>query len=117
MTLLTLFMKPGEYDGKNISLVGMLAKDDPQVEKILGVKRPIMFRFLINCCAADAVPLAMVLDGDDAGLLKNDDWIEASGVFRIRDAGGQKLPVLENAAIRPAKQPEHPYLYALPGGF
>lgn len=116
-TLLTLFMKPEEYEGKSISLVGMLTKDDPQVEQLLGAKQPILFRFAINCCAADALPLAMILEGVDAEGMQNDDWIEASGTFRVRDTGKQKLPVLENAAIHPVKQPAQPYLYSTLGVF
>ncbi|MDR0361063.1 MAG: hypothetical protein LBJ46_00005, partial [Planctomycetota bacterium] len=60
--LLTLFMNPEKYDDQEVTVVGMLMRDNPQVEEILGVKRPLLFRFAINCCAADAVPLALILE-------------------------------------------------------
>lgn len=95
----------------------MLAKDNPQVEKLLGKKAPLIFRFVINCCAADASPLAVLLDGCDVGSLANDAWIEASGTFRIKNTGMYELLILEDAEVRETETPEQPYLYVQWGVF
>ncbi|MDR1611191.1 MAG: hypothetical protein LBT97_00235 [Planctomycetota bacterium] len=115
-SLLDLFENADQYNGRKVTVTGMLAKDNPQVEQVLGVKQPILFRFAINCCAADAVPLALVLECDDSDL-KNDDWIKASGTFRIRPMGKLDLVVLENAIMQPAMRPRQPYLYSQWGLF
>lgn len=117
VSLLDLFMDTEKYDGQKIVVMGMLTKDNPQVEQILGEKLPVVFRFAINCCAADAMPLALILEGGDTGSLKNDEWIEASGTFRSRDTGKMELLILEDAKIRPAEAPEQPYLYPKWGMF
>ena len=117
LTLLTLFMNPEKYDDREVTVVGMLMRDNPQVREILGVKRPILFRFAINCCAADAVPLAIILENNDIGALKDDDWIEVSGIFKIRKAAGQDLLVMENTTVVPAVQPATPYLSMVWGYF
>ena len=101
----------------DVAAVGMLAKDNRQVEEILGEKLPLVFRFVVNCCTADAMPVALVLEGGGAERLENDAWIEASGTFRIRNVGGQELLVLENARIAAAAKPAQPYLYMQWGAF
>lgn len=116
-SLLALFTEPEKYDGVDVAAVGMLAKDNRQVEEILGEKLPLVFRFVVNCCTADAMPVALVLEGGGAERLENDAWIEASGTFRIRNVGGQELLVLENARIAAAAKPAQPYLYMQWGAF
>ena len=116
-SLLDLFMNSEKYSGREITVTGMLAKDTPQVEQILGVRRPVLFRFAISCCAADATPLALVLEDGDADALKDDDWIAVSGTFRVRSVKGFDLAVLEKASIRAVPPPEQPYLYSQWGLF
>lgn len=110
-SLLTLYLEADKYEGRRITLVGRLAKENPQVVEMLGEAQPLLFRFVINCCAADASPVALVLEGDGAESLRDDDWIEATGTFRIRKVERYELLVLEKATIRATKAPPQPYLY------
>ncbi|MDR0362255.1 MAG: hypothetical protein LBJ46_06165 [Planctomycetota bacterium] len=112
-SLLTLFLDADKFEGKDVTLVGMLAKGNPQVVELLGEKRPLIFRFVINCCAADAAPIALVLEGNVADSMRDDDWIEATGRFRVRKVDRFELLVLEEATIRPTAAPSQPYLYSL----
>lgn len=116
-SLLDLFLETDKYAEKHVSVVGMLATDNIQVEQIFGRKLPLVFRFIMNCCAADATPVALVLDCDAAGKMENDAWVEAAGILRIRNIDDQELLVLENATMQSAKAPQDPYLYMKWGVF
>lgn len=116
-SLLTVFLETDKYAGKKITVLGMLAKNNAQVERLLNKAYPLVFRFVMTCCAADATPIALVLENGEAVNLKDDDWIEASGRLRVRTVGGQDLLALEEASIRPVPAPEQPYLYMQWGVF
>ena len=38
-------------------------------------------------------------------------WIKVAGVFRSKELGGQKVPVLSDVVISAANEPEQPYLF------
>ncbi|MCD8349250.1 MAG: hypothetical protein LUC93_01390 [Planctomycetaceae bacterium] len=116
-TLLDLYLDTEKFVGKNVSLVGMVAQNNPQVLEVLGESKPLLFRFVINCCAADATPVAVILDGDMPSTIMNDDWVQATGVFTVRNVGGQDLLVLADAAAVPVATPREPYLYMQWGVF
>lgn len=59
-TLLEILFNPGLYDGQEVSVRGMILRDD-QLKPHFGGRDTVVYRFLINCCAADALPLAIAL--------------------------------------------------------
>ncbi|MDR3210938.1 MAG: hypothetical protein LBU79_03370 [Planctomycetota bacterium] len=106
-----LLQSPESYLGQKIKVVGMLNRENPDVAEILGLTQPLVFRFLVNCCSADAIPLAVLLDGGIDPSIPDNNWISASGVFALREREGYRLPWLDQAEVRLAEQPERVYLY------
>jgi hypothetical protein len=65
VTIGDLYYAPRAYEGKRVRLIGMLHKNDPKVKESFGESLLIVFRFVVTCCAADASPMAVLVDGED----------------------------------------------------
>jgi uncharacterized repeat protein (TIGR03943 family) len=68
-------------------------------------------RIAIACCAADAYPVKVALDGDDLSHLADESWIEA--VVELRPGTATKandyVPSATVRDLRPVLEPEDPY--------
>jgi uncharacterized repeat protein (TIGR03943 family) len=110
VTIVDLYYSPGIYEGKRVRLVGMLQKNDARVKELLGKDMLVVFRFVINCCAADASPAAVLVDGDTSPDISDDTWVEVEGVFRIQQVEEQRAPMIDHATLKAITPPRHPYL-------
>ena len=110
-SILDMYYNPDAYLGKRVSIVGMLERENEQIRTILNRKCPVVFRFTISCCAADAMPLAMVVDSNISPELSNNTWVRAAGVFTVRKINDLELPFIENAEVSAEPKPKQPYLY------
>jgi uncharacterized membrane protein YcgQ (UPF0703/DUF1980 family) len=70
-----------------------------------------VYRFLINCCAADALPLSIALDSDQTGAFANDQWVEVAGIFDLQQINGKPVPIISMPRIKPVEAPAVPYLF------
>jgi uncharacterized repeat protein (TIGR03943 family) len=99
--------RPSEVRGEVVRLVGFAAPE-PEVP---GAFR--LTRFAITCCAADALPLQVVVIGSPS-VPASDQWlvVEASWGGEIHvTADGFGLPVLEFSESTPIPAPASPYEY------
>jgi len=110
VTIVDLYYSPSIYEGKRVRLVGMLHRNDARVKEVLGKDMLVVFRFVINCCAADASPAAVLVDGDAATSISDNTWVEVEGVFRIQQVEEQRAPVIERSTLKAISPPRHPYL-------
>jgi uncharacterized membrane protein YcgQ (UPF0703/DUF1980 family) len=63
------------------------------------------------CCAADAVPVTVDLQGNVTGTWKDDDWLEVSGTAQFpKGKDGHVTPVIKVDSITPTQEPDEPYL-------
>jgi uncharacterized membrane protein YcgQ (UPF0703/DUF1980 family) len=70
-----------------------------------------VYRFLINCCAADALPLAIALDSDQTDAFANDQWVQVMGIFDLQQINGKPVPMVIKPQIKPVEAPAVPYLF------
>ncbi|GIM45144.1 TIGR03943 family protein [Collibacillus ludicampi] len=86
--------------------------------------RMILCRYLITCCAADATPIGITVETNDASKYKNNSWVEIDGTISTRKIpeadkiaatswyyGYPNKPVLIGHAIHPIQEPADPYMY------
>jgi len=111
VTILDLYYMPAIYEGKRVKLIGMLHKNDPRVKKDFGRNMLIVFRFVITCCAADASPVALLVDGKDLPDLSENSWVEVEGTFNTKEKNGRRVAVLEKSSMKKTAQPRQPYLF------
>lgn len=84
---------------------------DEQLKPHFGGKDLAVYRFLINCCAADALPLAIALDSDKADEFVNDQWVQVNGIFDLQQIDGKPVPLVSKPRIKLVEAPAVPYLF------
>lgn len=109
-TILEIFLNPDLYKGQRVIVTGMILHDE-QLKPHFGGKETAVYRFLINCCAADALPLAIALDSDQTAEFANDQWVQVDGTFDLRQINGKPVPVVSKPRIKTIEAPAVPYLF------
>jgi uncharacterized repeat protein (TIGR03943 family) len=74
---------------------------------------PYLARLVVTCCAADARPIKVGLDGPVPPELGGDEWIEVEGTYTERsdrdEVNGEVIPYLQVVATRGIPAPEQQY--------
>jgi uncharacterized repeat protein (TIGR03943 family) len=109
-TILEIFLNPNAYKGRRVIVTGMILHDE-QLKPHFGGKSTAVYRFLINCCAADALPLAIALDSDQADAFANDQWVQVDGIFDVQIIHDKPVPIVSKPQIKPVEAPAVPYLF------
>lgn len=113
LTILEILLNPQPYHGHQVTITGMLMHDE-SLKQYFGGKDIIIYRFLITCCAADAQPLAIGLDLNQKTSIKNINnggWVQATGIFELRNIKSRPVPFIKNATLQMVEQPAIPYLF------
>ncbi len=89
-------------DGRTVRLTGFIVTQDDVV---------YLARLSIACCAADAFPTKVKLDGPGTDGLANDMWVEAIGQVEPGTATKETdyVPTLNLTGLFQIQQPENPY--------
>ncbi|MGD9212259.1 MAG: TIGR03943 family protein [Desulfobacteraceae bacterium] len=109
-TILDLFNKPEKYQGKRVIFKGMIMRDE-QLKKYFGGRNTAVYRFLITCCAADALPLSITVEADDAKGFTTDQWVQVDGIFHLLQVNVNPVPLVKPAVIKAIKAPKMPYMF------
>ena len=109
-TILDVFRRPELFKGKRVVLTGMIMRDK-KLKPHFGGRDIALYRFLITCCAADALPLVVGLDTDDAPDFAHDQWVQVEGFFDIRQSNGKPVPLILKPLIKTVDAPAFPYLF------
>jgi hypothetical protein len=109
-TILEIFLNPSLYKGQRVIVTGMILRDE-QLKPYFGGRDLAVYRFLINCCAADALPLAIALDPDQADEFVNEQWVQVNGIFDLQQINGKPVPMVSKPRIKLVEAPAFPYLY------
>ena len=105
-----------ELIGKRVSTDGIVYRGKERLRDFLLEELPagsfILFRFRIICCAADAVPIGVLVSGDRPDL-KDNAWIRVAGRYVIEEIGGDAVPCIKAEVVReiPPPPPEQRYLF------
>jgi uncharacterized repeat protein (TIGR03943 family) len=100
---------PHTLTGVRIRLVGFVTPQQP------GRDGYLLTRFAINCCAADATALKVIIHGDTVPRAP-DTWLEVEGRWQQRtdDHSTSETPLLVAESIRVITQPSPPYESGFP---
>ena len=109
-TILEIFLNPKLYKGQRVIVKGMILRD-VQLKSHFGGKDTAVFRFMINCCAADALPLAIALGSDQVDAFANDQWVQVDGIFDLQQINGKPVPMISKPRIKAVEAPAVPYLF------
>jgi hypothetical protein len=105
-------------DGGKVDLIarlGVLAEQTTRKNRSgpPPVPRPVLFRHVVSCCAADGRPIYAWLKNPPPADLPLDTWVHVRGTVDVRETGGV-IPVITAELIEAVPPPKQAYLI-LPG--
>jgi uncharacterized repeat protein (TIGR03943 family) len=89
-----------KFDGRAVRVVGLFTPGSPNK----------LMRWIMWCCAADAQPASVEMDGSIGGPWKSDQWIEVTGTARFPSTLGQVMPKIEADSVKVTDEPDEPFL-------
>lgn len=107
-SLLQIARNMKRMDGKPVVTEGMAYSDANMPAQFL-----LLFRFGIYCCAADAIPIWVLVDRGPAPAIENAQWVRVTGTLQVTPINGRDLPVIiaDDISILPSPAPESQYLF------
>ena len=113
-SILELFRDPTQYQNRRVIFTGMILRDK-ELKQYFENRDTAVYRFMINCCAADALPLAIAVDSDQVKDFANDQWVQVDGIFDLgKNSADKPIPFVKKAIVMPIAAPDNPYLFNLP---
>ncbi len=100
VSLSQLLQNWASYNGKRISIQGLLhqsLKDNDDYA--------LVFKYLISCCAADAIPVGIFIDKKRTNGFSDDDWVKVTGVVNLDKMDGHDIIVMSLDTIDKIKKP------------
>lgn len=94
-----------ELNGHRVMTEGRVCHDDTLLPG-----QVMLFRFVVVCCAADAMPLQAVITSPAAASWKDDEWVRVDGTFHLLQKDGQSVLQIDANRIDSIPAPAQPYL-------
>ena len=103
--LITLSRSPEQmaaFAGRKVRTVGLFVTQPGSAPKLV--------RWIMWCCAADAMPASVELGGNTSGNWKDTQWLEVVGQAQFPSTLGHVVPRIDVETITPTQEPDEPYL-------
>ena len=98
----------GDFEGKTVELVGQLMPDKATDG---GGKRFKAVRMFMTCCAADARPVATLVEVEKLPDFPEMTWIKITGTATFPTENGRRTAVLKATKIEKSGPPDETMLY------
>ena len=106
VTILQIMENIDHWKGKRVVTEGMVYRDESVPDKHL-----VIYRFLMVCCAADAMPLSVLVETDNPEEFEQDQWVSVEGVLSLKSTGDIVSPHIKADQITLIAPPRNKYLY------
>lgn len=108
LSMLTLIQEWDRYKDTRVTLEGVYYEPREKDETLA-----VVFRYLVSCCAADALPLGVILKKDPDREIRDNDWVRITGVVRedMMDGVPAIFMSLEQIEKKPLPYKSAVYLY------
>jgi uncharacterized repeat protein (TIGR03943 family) len=110
LNILQLLRNPQAHSGRTVRLLGLVHRDAALARHFGPGREVALYRFVVACCAADALPVTVALEGEIPPLAP-DQWVEAEGVFELLALGNGTVPLVRASHVVPVDPPADPFLY------
>ena len=105
LSILTLVQEWDRYKDTRVTLEGVYYEPREKDETMA-----VVFRYLVTCCAADALPLGVFMKNQGVGEIKDNDWVRVTGVVSQETLDGtavifmtperiEKIPLPSKSAV------------------
>jgi uncharacterized repeat protein (TIGR03943 family) len=92
-----------EMRGKRVEVIGQVLPADGTNFRLL--------RLLVLCCAADAQPLAVRIEGNTKPTMPSMGWAKVTGKLTFVKKTNGSVPVVIAEKVKPIERPDEPFLY------
>lgn len=99
-----ILRQPGKYEDKVVEVVcqSFVHEDLPE-------NTAMCYRYLITCCAADALPAFIFLSHDSDLEIKNNRWIQVKGPLSVIKRENMEFPSVNVDSLGYVKEPDFPW--------
>lgn len=94
------------FKGKEVTFIGFVHRD-----KEVKDDKAIVARYGMACCVADASVFGMIVSGENIGKLRNETWVQVTGVLHETTYKGVLSPLVKVKKIEKIEMPKQPYVY------
>jgi len=105
-SLMQLMRNPRNYEGEKVEVLGMVNRDER-----LPPQTFYAFRFFINCCAADAIPVGVLVRYSGEQELEQGQWIRVAGKVGLYQSGKETMPLIVGDHLETVETPKYPYVF------
>ena len=95
-----------EYIGTRVQIVGMYYLSEEIPEGYFYV-----FRFISSCCAADAIPLGLLVETNEIPDYEQGEWLNIEGEIQLTTVGERNFLGMTLESVTPIEQPANPLEY------
>lgn len=110
VTLSDLLWDYARHDGKRVSVEGMVRRNR-EVAAEYGDNAFLLYRFVVSCCVADAIPAVVVIVGRAPPEWPDGTWLSVQGRVAIETSDGCDVVRMDVERAVACPQPKQPYLY------
>ena len=100
-----------DFAGKKVELIGQLMPDKPIKTESSSPKRFKAVRMFMSCCAADARPVATLVEAETIPDLPEMTWIRVIGTSTFPIENGRPVAVLKAERVEKTNPPTETMLY------
>ena len=100
-----------DFDGKKVELIGQLMPDKAKKTESPSHKRFKAVRMFMSCCAADARPVATLVEADKIPDLPEMTWVRVIGTSTFPIENGRPVAVLKAERVEKTNPPTETMLY------
>jgi uncharacterized repeat protein (TIGR03943 family) len=97
-----------DFEGKTVEVIGQLM---PAEADLAGANRFKLMRMFMWCCAADAKPIAALVEAPEKPTAPEMAWVKVVGKVTFPVEGGRTIPVLKAISVKQTEPPEETMLY------
>ncbi len=98
-----------DFEGKKVELIGQLMPD--KSSNANGAVRFKAVRMFMTCCAADARPVATLVETDKLPELPEMTWVKVTGTSTFPLENGKRTAILKAERVEKASPPSESMLY------
>ena len=104
MIFMKILRDPESYSGTEVEVTCQSFVSDTLPENTA-----MCFRYMITCCAADALPAFIFLQHEEESI-ENNQWIKVRGPVSIIENNGMKFPSVQAEEINYVEEPDFPWI-------
>ncbi len=104
-TMLDLVSNPEDFEGSNVTLLGMVHRD-----KRLPANSFFCYRLVMVCCAADATPAGVIVEWPQSSKLKKGTWVTVHGKVTMTTFEGGDYPAISAVEVEKTNPPKNQFL-------